>query len=124
MLNTPRTPVSDAQLLKAIEVVTQHVGKRIEKHGRGAFTSKHEALGVFAEEYAELLEAAQDDTSLTPFIEESVDLAVTGIFSLASAISSMDAATGTETKPTEVPEVGVQVEATENGFKIFNPYGA
>ncbi len=91
-----RTPVSDEALLKAIEIVTHHVGLRIEKHGRGAFASNHEALGVTTEEYFELVDAVKnnDDQNVA---EELIDIAVCGIFGLASKIK-MEAAI-TETAP-------------------------
>lgn len=95
-LNRPQ--VSDEVLLKAIEIVTHHVGLRIQKHGRGAFASNHEGLGVMAEEYHELMEAVKNNDDQN-YAEEMIDLAVGGIFGLASKIGAMPVSSTEEEAP-------------------------
>lgn len=115
-----RPQVSDETLLKAIEVVTHHVGLRIEKHGRGAFASPHEGLGVMAEEYHELIDACKEN-DLQNYAEEMIDLAVGGIFGLASMIQSAPAETPA---PTPVEDAAEQARrlmierASQSGIVI------
>lgn len=96
-MSITRKEVVDEALLKAIEIVTHHVGLRIEKHGRGAFASNHEGLGVVTEEYFELVEAVKQNDDQN-YAEEMIDLAVSGIFGLASKIDMR-----TVSAPTDAP---------------------
>ena len=96
-MSITRKEVVDEALLKAIEIVTHHVGLRIEKHGRGAFASNHEGLGVVTEEYFELVEAVKQNDDQN-YAEEMIDLAVSGIFGLASKIDMR-----TVSVPTDAP---------------------
>lgn len=80
---TDRIQVTDEILLKTLEQVTIAVAQKIEKHGRGAYVSSHETLGIVAEEYHELVEAVrQNDPS--EIATESLDVAVACIFGVAS----------------------------------------
>lgn len=83
-----RAQMSDEQIFKALEVVTHQVGRRLEKHGRGAFISKHETFGIVSEEYHELIDELRNDTDLTRFAEELMDVAVACVLGVASMISS------------------------------------
>lgn len=80
-----RNEVSDESLLAAIEAITVNTGKRIEKHGRGAFVSNHEALGVVVEEYHELVGAVTQNDPVD-VASELTDVAVSCVFALASMI--------------------------------------
>jgi hypothetical protein len=72
---------------KALEAIVVKVGLSIEKHGAGIYVSQHESLGFFTKEYLELVEACRDDTSLDPFINEAIDLAVVAVKTVASAFA-------------------------------------
>lgn len=78
-----RPQVSDEILLKAIEVITVGLGKRLQDKGRGAFSSSHEALGVITEEYDELLDAVRGN-DIVDISNETIDIAVACVFSIAS----------------------------------------
>lgn len=78
-----RPQISDELLLKAVEAATVALGKKIEKHGRGAYVSNHETYGITAEEWHELMGALQNNDPVS-FAEESMDVAAALIFGLAS----------------------------------------
>lgn len=80
---TQRREVSDEVILKVVELLVQNVGTRLEKHGRGAFVSPHEALGVLTEEFWELTEAIKSNDPYR-IADEWMDNAVTAIFAVAS----------------------------------------
>lgn len=94
-----RIEVKDEVLLKVIELLTQNVGKRLEKHSRGAFVSSHEALGVLEEERMELVEAIQSNDPYR-IVEEWLDVGVTVIFAVASMLA--------------IAEVNAEVKETPN----------
>jgi len=56
---------------------------RLNEKGKGILISRHEMLGIIAEEYNELLRAVESG-SLADVEDELVDIAVAGIVSLAS----------------------------------------
>jgi hypothetical protein len=89
-----RRELTDEVLLKAIELLTHQVGKRIEKHGRGAFVSNHEALGVMTEEYHELVGAVTSNDPMR-VAEEMMDVAVSGVIAVASMVA------GAKVEPTQ-----------------------
>src|SRR5574337_1472654 len=78
-----RPQVTDAMLLKAIEATTVAVGRLIEKHGRDAYLSNHESLGIITEEYHELVSAVQSNDPVD-IANETMDIAAACIKSLAS----------------------------------------
>lgn len=78
-----RSVISDADIDEVCRIVRQWMASRLEKHGRGAFVSPHEILGVVAEEYDELLEAVRKD-SVSLVMAELTDVAVACLFGLAS----------------------------------------
>ena len=80
-----RPEVTDESLLEAINQATIAIGRRIEQKGRGAFVSSHEALGVIAEEYHELIDAVKNNDPMD-VANESLDVAVGCIFTVASMI--------------------------------------
>jgi hypothetical protein len=80
-----RRAVTDETLEMVVKILIQRLGERIEKHGRGAFTSGHEALGVLEEERWELVEALKsNDPNRTA--EEWFDCAVTCVFAVSSMV--------------------------------------
>jgi NTP pyrophosphatase (non-canonical NTP hydrolase) len=78
-----RPEVSDEILLKAIEALTVNLGRKIEKHGRGAYVGNHETLGIVAEEYHELVEAVRQNDPVD-VANELMDVAVGALFGVAS----------------------------------------
>lgn len=78
-----RPQLSDAVLLKAVEAMTVAMGRKIERHGRGAYMGNHEALGIITEEYYELIGAVQSNDPVN-IAEETMDVAVGCLFALAS----------------------------------------
>jgi hypothetical protein len=80
-----RPQLSDEVLLKTIEAMTVAMGRKIERHGRGAYMSNHEALGIITEEYHELIDAVQSNDPVE-VANETMDVAVGCLFALASQI--------------------------------------
>lgn len=78
-----RPQVSDEILLQTIEALTVNLGRKIEKHGRGAYSGNHETLGIIAEEYHELVEAVRQNDPVD-VASELMDVAVGAIFGVAS----------------------------------------
>lgn len=78
-----RPQVSDKILLEAVEALTVNLGRKIEKHGRGAYVGHHETLGIVAEEYHELLDAVRQNDPVD-VANELMDIAVACLFGVAS----------------------------------------
>ena len=78
-----RSEISDKVLLNTIEALTVKIGQRIEQHGRGAYVSHHEMLGIVTEEYKELIDAVQSNDPVDVG-NELMDVAVSAIYSIAS----------------------------------------
>lgn len=78
-----RPQVSDQILLNAVEALTVNLGRKIEKHGRGAYVGPHETLGIVAEEYHELIEAVKQNDPVD-VANELMDVAVACLFGVAS----------------------------------------
>ncbi|MBW3545119.1 MAG: hypothetical protein KY428_05875 [Bacteroidetes bacterium] len=93
-----RKEVSQEVVLKAVEVLVQNVGQRMEKHGTGAFVSPHEALGVLREEEWELVEAIKSNDPYR-VAEEWMDVATTCIFAVASMMASEPVSVTQGTEP-------------------------
>lgn len=84
-----RLEITDAQVLKALEIITLRTGDRMAEHGKFAHASKHESVGIIMEEVQEMLEAMRlKDTK--PFVDEVVDVIVAGVWTLASVIAGSD----------------------------------
>lgn len=84
-----RIDVSDKVLFDVLEAATLSLGKKLEKHGRGAYVSSHESLGFLVEEIKELIDAIhQNDAKAT--VEEWYDVIVVGLFAVASAINKKE----------------------------------
>ena len=79
-----RTYVSDEVINQTIGNVTNSLFRRLDKKGRGAYSSRHEALGVITEEFHELVNAARNDNNRQEFLDECMDVAVAAIFAIAS----------------------------------------
>ena len=79
-----RITVTEEHLQATMERVEYVLRHRIAKVGSGAYASRHEALGVIAEEYHELVDAVRDNNNRQRFIDECFDVAVAAIFALAS----------------------------------------
>ena len=83
--NAWRLQVTQAELEAAILQVVSGLSKRLAKHGRGAYVSDHEALGVIAEEYHELVDAARsNEDGRVRFDEECMAVAIACLFATAS----------------------------------------
>ncbi len=65
--------------------VEQMVIRRIDEKGDGAYSGTHEAYGILAEEFKELLDAMHANDAES-FRDELVDIAVACIIALASAL--------------------------------------
>jgi hypothetical protein len=98
-----RIPVSDEALMKVLELVTQGIGKKIEKHGRGAWVSRHETFGILDEEYEEVKDELRSN-DLNKFAEELVDVAVVCIFGIASMVAATEIVHENEVKATPTEE--------------------
>lgn len=57
--------------------------KRLDKHGRGCYASRHEAYGSIMEEVYEMSEAIRDDKS-NAFFDELEDVAIGCMVGMAS----------------------------------------
>ena len=79
-----RETVRQESLEKAAAHLIEQLQRRINQHGYGAFSSRHEVLGVLTEEYLELVEAVRQN-KLQDFEDELADLAVGALFALACA---------------------------------------
>ena len=78
-----RIPVSDDSIEGVLSDVKQKLAARLVQKGRGTFVSRHEILGVAAEEFAEVIEAVHSGTD-EDVIQELLDLAVAAVFGIAS----------------------------------------
>lgn len=78
-------PKLDKEVLeKTIDVVNNKAIERLNKKGWGIYLSRHEAAGIIAEEYHELLESLKDDNNIDHFYEECLDIAVAALLAIAS----------------------------------------
>lgn len=78
-----RPDVTTADLEDAMDDLLDALKSRMDKHGSGAFASRHEAFGVLTEEYLEAGEAIRLDGAAR-FGHELLDIGVTCLFELAS----------------------------------------
>lgn len=78
-----RDQATDYEIEKALEFLHAGLKKRMNKHGRGKFVSRAEALGILCEEYKETIDAMQGNVK-EEFIDEMVDVAVTAIWAIVS----------------------------------------
>lgn len=89
-----RPEVPEEILVEALNQFKRALLKRIRKHGKGAYFSRHETYGIIAEEFnLELLKAMQENNHIN-FEEELLDVAVAAIFGLASHRVIYDRKTG------------------------------
>lgn len=84
MPNLNRIKVSNDTINQAFDEIISKTFFRLNQKGEYGFLSKHEILGVIAEEYHELLESVKNDVDETKFNDELIDVAVACIFGLAS----------------------------------------
>lgn len=80
-----RKKLTNEAILKVLEILTQKVGQRIEKHGVWALASPAESLGVITEEYWELIEATKSNDPYRQ-ADELFDIAVAAVVSIASMV--------------------------------------
>lgn len=78
-----RTEWTQEQVADALEKVANMVWHSLQEKGKGAFASRHEALGIIQEEMTEL-EGAVTSYNAGAVEDEFVDLAVAAILSVAS----------------------------------------
>lgn len=79
-------PVIETDRVDAALVdVRSALERRLLKHGRGTYASRHEILGVLIEEVDELRDAVRtSDVDQSGFRAELVDIAVGAVFAIAS----------------------------------------
>lgn len=75
--------VTVLQVEKANTDILEMLNKRLIEKGRGSYIGIHETLGIIAEEYDELKDAARTD-DVEEFIRELKDIAVACWFGIAS----------------------------------------
>ena len=83
MSNSTRIPLTSDQLHSANTELQAHMGLRLAKHGRLSFIGPHEAYGILAEEFGELLAAITSNNQNLAALE-LLDIAVAAQFALAS----------------------------------------
>ncbi len=81
-----RDRITVEELERAVTEVSNHVSRRLEEKGWGAFAGPHETFGVIAEEFnKELLDELRAN-SVVGFRKELIDIAVACIIGLASEL--------------------------------------
>lgn len=79
-----RPQVQPAEVDVGLAALHAAIARRVQKHGPGAYASRHEALGVLVEEHEEALAAIRDDRDPSRFTDELLDIAVVAIWWIAS----------------------------------------
>mgnify|MGYP000885109351 CR=1 FL=1 len=74
-----RTQISGNQITNGVNALMGKLNYRLNQKGSGTFSSKHEILGVIAEEYKELLDAVHSK-DYNNMKEELLDIAVGSLF--------------------------------------------
>lgn len=77
-----RKQITKDDINQAIDVVIKKMFERLDEKGYGALRSRHEILGVVAEEFYELINAVTYD-GLTRVSDELLDIAVACILGIA-----------------------------------------
>lgn len=78
-----RKPLTELAIARVLEIVEKRLKQRIKEKGPHGLASFHEGLGLLAEEYHELMDAARsNDNGLIRY--ETEDIAVAAIYILAS----------------------------------------
>jgi hypothetical protein len=117
-----RTAILDEQVFKVIELLVQNIGQKIEKHGRGAYVSRHESFGIIAEEKHELMLALHSN-DLSQFAQEAIDVAVACIWSVASMTAAAPTVAPFVEPASEVveeePQFTQQDEAAEEARRLM-----
>lgn len=77
-----RVEVTDQEISIGISHLVDKLKMRLEQKGYGAYASRHEILGILAEEYKEVIDAIQLDyeDGYVQFKKELLDVAVGAIF--------------------------------------------
>lgn len=79
---TQRPQVPSIAVNQAITATVLKLDERLKRYGHGTYASRHEALGIVAEEWHELVEAVKGN-DVSEFEQELIDVAVGCIFALA-----------------------------------------
>jgi hypothetical protein len=108
-----RPTVTEKDLDRATMLIVDNLTRRMQKHGCGAYVSRHEAFGVIAEEFQELGEALRADMRAADFEDEASDIAVACLFALASR-------SATERQKAEDDESYKMLEAKEDELERNN----
>lgn len=121
-----RRDVLPGDLEGATMAIIDDLNRRLQKHGNGAYASKHEAFGVVAEELDELKEALRDDSRPWRFDEELRDVAVACIFALASGPANargrdVETQSGVVYKGLTLPELIEKYEETQRLLRMPSP---
>lgn len=78
-----RSSVSDDSIQLSFHELRAHMQVVLDKHGRGAFASTHEIIGVLIEEFRELEDALHSNDDVC-FQAELKDIAQVCVFAFAS----------------------------------------
>lgn len=79
-----KATITEELLNQTFDACKEVMRVKIEKHGREAFSSKHECFGKIAEEVDELLQELRNDDQTEGFESELLDVAIAAVFSAAS----------------------------------------
>lgn len=77
-----RKQIEENEITISMAEIHLKLKKRLQTYGNGTFASKHEILGIIAEEYHELVEAVKNE-DLNNVKEELLDIAVGCLFGIA-----------------------------------------
>lgn len=78
-----RLKIDHATFPVLIEEIRETIERRLREKGLGCFASSHEALGIVAEEYHELIHAVERN-DIYGVDKEMLDIAVAAILSIMS----------------------------------------
>lgn len=83
-----RDEASTEKIDAVLDLVRESLKARIAKHNKGKFVSRAEAMGILVEEYHETVDALRSN-DLTKFLDEMMDVVVTGIWTHISLNNTM-----------------------------------
>jgi DNA-binding ferritin-like protein len=83
-MKSGRQQVGPDAVYRAITDATDKLCERLRQKGSGTFASRHELLGIMAEEMHELVRAIHEEKAdLSGVRRELLDIAVTALFGIA-----------------------------------------
>ena len=78
--------ITDEHIEAALVELREGIERKIAKHGRTPWT-RHLAAGIVLEEWDEFVDALREDDDPESFVKEANDLAVCGLWTIASRIA-------------------------------------